>query len=117
MATALVPVPIFKLAEPSIVIPELPFSLGVIRTLAQYDVMDDSVIIRMDAFNGKDQYGVDMRLACRSNLELMREEYLRSLEPANLVLRNALIDAKWKESDFVALPMPRGYVAPPWMHA
>lgn len=117
-ATAVLPVPEFVLAEPQILISTLPIELGLIRTIYHYDIRNDRGIVRMDALNGKthEQFGVDF-IVVGLRAEQIRENYLKALEPASLVLHDAIKNHEWLASDMVALPMPRGYVAPDWMHA
>lgn len=114
MATVAAPVPLFKLAEPAIIIQEMPITLGAIRTWAAFDITRDEWHVRMDAYNGRDQWHVDFKV---DNVPNIRESYLRNREVASEVLRNSLIHEKWKASDLIALPTPHGYVAPPWMSA
>jgi len=113
--TAELPVPNFVLAEPLVVVPEMPIALGAIRALAQYDIHHmDRHWVRLDAFNGKDQWAVDFPVAGHGDI---RQNYLEARKVAEEVLRNNLIHEGWKASDLIALPVPQGYKEPAWMSA
>jgi hypothetical protein len=116
-ASALLPVPAFVLAEPQIVLPAMPITLGKIRVCGMYSVEDDAYMVRLDALNKKlgEQFCVDFRV--RMLGERTRDEYLRSLEPAQLHLRAVMMDHKWRADDMVLLPHPAGWQAPKWMDA
>ena len=108
-ASIALPVPKFVLAAPQEIIPAMPVQLGLIRALAAYDLSHDSWILRLDAFNGRDQFGVDVRVLGNP------KDYLEQRAIAEEVLMNSLRHEKWMASDMILLPIPKGYVEPEWM--
>ena len=111
-ATVALPVPEFVLADPLVILPEMPITLGNIRRIGAYDIRQDRYIIRLDACNGKDQYGVDFAI---SSFGDMKHNYIETLKVAETVLRDAIISAGWLASDLIALPTPHGWSEPDWM--
>lgn len=114
-ATAAIPVPKFVLEEPLVVVPSMPIALGAIREVGYYDIECDQYIVRLDAYNGLDQFGVDFRVPVLLNG--MRDQYLRTRKIAEECLYNMLIEEKWNAGSMIALPSPSGYVEPEWMRA
>ncbi len=112
-ASIALPVPQFVLAEPLVVVPEMPIRLGTIRAVTAYDIERDLILVRLDAFNGRDQFGVDFRV----NAANSRASYLENRKIAEQILFEHLKHHKWTASDMIALPTPRGYVEPSWMRA
>ena len=113
-ATVAMPVPQFVLAEPMVVIPSMPVALGGIRVLSQFDIRNDRFIVRLDACNGKDQFGVDFWVAGSGDI---RKDYLEHRAVAEQVLRESMLHEGWLASDMIALPLPLGYKEPDWMRA
>lgn len=116
MAGAVAAVPKFVLAEPGIIVPKMPLELGKLRELAVYQIEFDNFVVRLDAFNGKEQFHVETCIKGRSAEEL-RSRYLRAREVAQMVLTDRLKFEKWNVRDMVSLPIPRGYSAPTFMRA
>lgn len=112
----LVGIPQFVLANPSEVIAGAPFQLGAIRAMGLYDSdsWDDRYIVRLDAYNGRDQFSVDFVVAGK-NKDGIRTAYFDNRKIAEEVLRNDLRANGWKAADLIALPVPANYRAPEWM--
>ena len=113
-ASAAVPVPDFVLAESGVLIPDKPIILGSIRALTGNSIYTDEVIVRLEAYNGREQFGVDFVVPNGTD---MRQRYLEARVFAEQVLRDTLIQEKWMATDMIALPIPAGYVEPEWMRA
>lgn len=114
-ASVLVPVPAFVLAEPEILIPEYPVELGTIRAIACYESQWDHFAVRLDAYNGRDQFGIDFHIANLSDIKKIRVEYLKNREIAQSFLREAMDEKGWTASDMITLPIPDDYKEPEWM--
>ena len=115
VATAAMPVPNFVLAEPGVVVPSMPVELGTVRTLAEYDINLDRFVVRIDVFNGRNQWGVDFWVANAKDASSIRRGYLENRSIAEGVLQDSLIHENVLASDLIALPLPPGYKEPAWM--
>jgi hypothetical protein len=107
-AAAVPAVPLFNLVEPHIIIPQDKTVLGAIREMAFYDINWDRVIVRLDAFNGVEQFLVDFVVTGQDLME-SRKNYLTARTIAETTLREALMKRGWRATDMIALPVPLGY--------
>jgi hypothetical protein len=108
VAVSAVAVPPFVLVEPQIIIPSNKTVLGAIREIASYDINQDRVMVRLDAFNGVEQFCVDF-VVTGENLAESRAHYVIARALAERALREALINRGWRATDMIALPTPPGY--------